>query len=177
MRVGFLAAGWPPSVDLSDGPRHTVRTSARPKCLEEKVIYVLGWSRQRESADTTYQRSSTIHQLKAISSDGSIISSCWRSDPKVENWMGQALFSRDEWRPGFVSFPLKREELCACCLLLLTGPFTMYSCMKLRYFRKVQWSKSLNWDKWLKTNVPIFQSWWMAVLVRDWNVWATCNGL
>lgn len=123
MRVSVLAAGWPPSVDLSDGPRHTVRTSAGPKCLEEKVIYVLGWSRRRESPDTTYQRSWPIHQLKAISSDGSIISSCRRSDPKVENWRGQALFSKDEWRPSLVSFPLKRDESCGCCLLLPTGRF------------------------------------------------------
>lgn len=52
-----------------------------PKCLEEKVIYVVGWSRRRESADTSYQCSATIHQLKAISSDGSIISSSFL--PKV----------------------------------------------------------------------------------------------
>lgn len=125
MLVVFLAAGWPPSVDLSDGPRHTVRTSARPKCLEEKVIYVLGWSRRRESADTTYQRWSTIHQLKAISSDGSIISSRRRSDPKVENWKGQALFFNRRMVPWLSQFSSEAGRV-VCLQFIVTD--RMFNC-------------------------------------------------
>lgn len=136
----LLAVGRPPSVDLSNSPRHTVRTSAQSGRPKAPWGHSDVWHLAHHSADIAYC-SLAIHQLKVISSDGSIISSprlrlpsLWRSDRK-EKKIGEgkscaaaAFFCPKMKLCIWHRFPFKHtgkttvwDVFRGCCLLPLTG--------------------------------------------------------